>query len=172
MKVRKGSLSEFTLLALEKTIDGLVRMDHFINNPSFYAFGGGWDYPLEKSGLTQTIRRLREKGLVQFEEQNTNQIIVRLTNLGRDALGDLAALEEEWDGKFRIVIFDIPEPKRVVRDLFRRRLRDWGFKLWQKSVWIGKNNVTKKLRQLISKLEIDNWVAVIESNDPTLKNII
>ncbi len=172
MKIRKGSLSEFTLLALEKTVDGIIRIDHFINNPNLYAYGGGWDYPLQRSKLTQTIRRLRGKGLVQFEKEKADQVIIKLTGLGRDALGDLAALGEEWDGKWRIVVFDIPEPNRVIRGLFRRRLREWGFKSWQKSVWIGKNNVTEKLRQLISRLGIDKWVAVIESEDTFLKNII
>lgn len=172
MKIRKGSLSEYTLLALEKTVDGMARVDHFINNPSFYAYGGGWDYSLKKSELAQAIKRLRGRGLVEFERKSTDLIIVKLTTLGRDALGNLTALGEEWDGKFRIVIFDIPEPKRVVRDLLRRRLRDWGFKPWQRSVWISKNNVTEKLRLLIDKLQIREWVAVIESDDASLKNII
>lgn len=61
---------------------------------------------------------------------------------------------------------------RVVRNLFRRRLKDWEFRNWQRSVWITKKNVTQKLRELISDLEIDQWVAVVESNDPALHNII
>ena len=107
-----------------------------------------------------------------YEKSKTRKIILKLTSLGNDALSDIGVIEREWDGIFRIVIFDIPEQKRIIRDLFRRRLRDWGFRIWQKSVWVSKNNVTDKLRQLIGKLEIKDWVAVVESKDPSLKNII
>lgn len=172
MKIRKKSLSEFTLLALEKAIDGSIRINHLLNNPSFYAYKGGWDYQLKKSELAQAIKRLREKGLIEYEGDKTNQIIMKLTSLGKDALGHLSILlEENWDGKFRLVIFDIPEQKRTVRNLLRRRLKDWGFKNWQKSVWVGRHDVTDKLRQLIKNLGIKDWVAVVESSDPTLDSL-
>lgn len=172
MKIKKGSLSEYSLLVLEKAIDGCVRFDDLIHHTHSYAWGSSWDKQLKKSALSQALKRLREKGLVEYEDGKTSKIIIQLTNLGKEALGNLIFIENEWDGKFRIVIFDIPESKSVIRNLFRRRLRDWGFKAWQKSVWVSKNNVTEKIRNLINKLEIKDWVAVIESDDPTLKNII
>ena len=172
MKIRKGSLSEFMLLALEKTIDGYIRFDDLIHHSGRYAYGGGWDQSIKKSELSQAVKRLRERGLIAYEEDRTKQMIIKLTNLGRDALGDLVVLQKDWDGKFRIVLFDIPESKEVIRDLFRRRLKDWGFKMWQRSVWISKNNVTERLRKLIDKMEIKDWVAVIESDDSTLKTLL
>lgn len=171
MKIRQRSLSEFTLLALEKAIDGSIRINHLLNKPSFYAYKGGWDYPLKKTQLARAIKRLREKGLIEYEQDKTSQIVMKLTSLGKDALGHMSILEESWDGKFRLVIFDIPEQKRAVRNLFRRRLKDWGFKNWQKSVWVGRHNVTDKLKQLIANLGIKDWVAVVESSDPTLESL-
>lgn len=172
MKIRKGSLSEFTLLALEKAIDGYVKFDDLIHHPGKYAYGDGWDRPIKKSFLSQAVSRLKEKGLVEYEDNKTDQIIVKLTALGREALGDLAVLEQKWDGKFRIVIFDIPENKSVVRGLFRRRLKDWRFTMCQRSVWITKSDVTDKLRKLIERLKIKDWVAVIESDDTSIKTLM
>ena len=172
MKIKKGSLSEFALLALEKAIDGYIRYDDLIHHSRSYAWGGGWDKALKKSLLSQAIKRLKDKGLIEYEDHKRSQIIIKLTALGRDALGDLATLEKGWDGKFRIVVFDIPESNSAVRNLFRRRLKDWGFRGWQQSVWISKHNVTERLKLLIDKLGIKDWVAVIESEDPSLKNII
>ncbi len=134
MWVKKNSLSYFILLALEKTIDGYVRLEDFLFNPGYYAYGNGWKFPSDKSELSQAIKRLRERGLVLKDTANTDQVILRLTDMGREALG--INPEEEWDGKYRIVIFDIPEQKRVIRNLFRRRLKEWGFRRWQQSVWI------------------------------------
>ena len=172
MKIRKGSLSEFTLIALEKTIDGYLKFDDLIHNPGKYAYGDGWERPLKKSFLSQALRRLKVKGLIEYEVDKTNKTILKLTSLGRESLGDLDSLQEEWDGKYRIIIFDIPENKRVIRGLFRRRLKDWRFTMCQRSVWISKNNVTDKLKKLIEKLEIKDWVAVIESEDPSIKTLM
>lgn len=168
MKVRKGSLSEFVLLALEKAVDGYVRVDDFINNPRRYAFGN--PESLKKSSLAEALRRLRVGGLVE-KDINEGDVIYKLTTLGKVSIFPRFE-EKHWDGKYRIVVFDIPENKRVVRDLFRRRLKNWGFIVWQKSVWVTRNNITQKLRDLIRELKIEDWVAVIESSDPVLKHII
>lgn len=166
MGIQKNSLSYFILLALEKTIDGFVRVDDFINNPKNYAFGS--EREPDKSELSQAIKRLRERSLIIRDVDNTNQIILKLTDLGQKALN--IEPEEEWDGKWRVVIFDIPEQKRVIRNLFRRRLKEWGFKRWQQSVWVTKRNVTKKLKLLIYDLKIEDWIAVIESEDIIIGN--
>ena len=172
MKARKGSSTELILLALEKSIDGFVRFLDFAYNPRGYAYGGRDGYPLKKTSMAIALKRMREKGLVEFEEDETNQIVVKLTNLGKDALGELASIDDNWDGVWRMVIFDIPESKRGVRDQLRRRLKDWGFNFLQKSVCFGKANVTQKLRELIRRLGIEEWVVVIESNDSTLNTLL
>ena len=172
MKVRKGSHTEYVLLVLEKSVDGLARFADFMDKPHWYGKGYGWGTPIKKSGLSTAIKSLRQKGLVEFEDDQTDQILVKLTELGKDALGDLSVYEAEWDKKWRVVIFDVPETKRAVRDHLRRRLKDWGFRQWQRSVWVSKMNVTDKLRQLITKLEVDDFVAVIESSDPVLDKLL
>jgi DNA-binding transcriptional regulator PaaX len=163
MKIRKGSLSYHLLTILEKSIDGLVRLDDMVYNSHRYMAG----LPkLKKSTLSEAIRRLREAGFIE-KSVDKRKIILKLSSLGREYLD----LDEKWDGKIRIVIWDVPESKRTVRDLFRRRLKDWGFVSWQRSVWVSKKNITSRLRNLIKELGIERWVAVIESDDPTLVHI-
>lgn len=157
---RKGSLSYFVLTALEKTIDGYIRLEDFLYNPGYYAYGDGWDYPLKKSELARTIKRLRDRGLVE-EVKLKEDIILKLTSAGED-LGSNEP--KEWDGKWRIVMFDIPEEKRVIRNLFRRNLKKWGFKHLQKSVWVSKKDVFEKLTNYIKDLGIERWVTVIEAD--------
>lgn len=167
VRVKKNSLSYFILLALEKSVDGYVRFEDF----TYHHYRYKWGIPeLKKSELSQAFKRLRERGLIIKENIDTDKIVLKLTEIGREALGE--DVNEEWDGKYRIVIFDIPEQKRVIRNLFRRRLIAWGFKRWQQSVWITKRNVTKKLRLLIADLKIDDWIAVIESEDAFIENKI
>lgn len=162
MKISKKSLSSAILLALEKTVDGYVRLEDFSSKTYLYA--QGYDRQLKKSRLSQEIKRLRERGLI---EQNIAEdaILVKLTELGRDTLGPKEVNEQDWDRKYRIVIFDIPEDKRRIRDLFRRRLKHWGFKIWQQSVWVTKNNITDKLRKSVTELGLEKWVAILESDN-------
>jgi len=167
MKVYKKSLAQFVLIVLEKSIDGYVRVEDFAQHHYRYFYGAP---ELKKSSLAAAIARLRQGGLVQIKSKRSD-ILVKLTKLGKESLNDFNLDDQPWDGKWRIVIFDIPETQRVVRDLFRRRLKDWGFRNFQQSVWVTKKNVTGKMRKLINKLEIDDWVAVIESEDKALSNI-
>ena len=41
-----------------------------------------------------------------------------------------------WDGKWRVVMYDVPESKKVARDAIRFKIKGVGFKEWQKSVFI------------------------------------
>ncbi len=42
----------------------------------------------------------------------------------------------KWDGRWRILIFDIPEKRRWIRDRIRDTLHAVGFKQLQRSVWV------------------------------------
>lgn len=163
MEIKRGSLSHILLTALEKTVDGVVRANDLVNNPGYYAYGGGWDYPLNKSTLSKAIARLKKKGFIEADKTDTGQTILKLTDEGKTMVLLTSDNEEDWDGKWRVVIFDIPEQKRLIRDLFRRNLKKWGFKYLQKSVWISKKNITDKLFGYIRDLGIEKWVWVFES---------
>ncbi len=166
---RKGSLSWWVLLALEKTVDGTVYFNEFVNNPGYWAYGTGKD--VKKSEIARVLKRLRENGLVE-EIKLKDDIIFKLTLAGEELTG---SDPKEWDGKWRIVVFDIPEQKRLVRDLFRRNLKKWGFKHLQRSVWISKRDVFDKLTSYIQELGIEKWVSVIEADklipQPVLTNM-
>ncbi|QQG43429.1 MAG: hypothetical protein HYW45_00225 [Candidatus Daviesbacteria bacterium] len=162
---KKKSLSKLILLILEKTVDGYVRFDDLIHKPKYYAWGSGWDYPLNKSALSNAIRRLRENGLIDFVDDET--LVIKLTDKGKEkaVLTKLLINEDKWDGKWRIVIFDIPEKRRVVRDLLRQKLKSWEFLPWQQSVWVTKKDCTKPLREFIKSIGIKDWVKVIETDN-------
>lgn len=163
MGLQKKGLSFYILFVLEKTIDGYVRFDDLIHHSYSYAWGSGWEYPLKKSALSKAIARLREKDFIETDKSETGRLILKLTDEGRTAILLGQENVDNWDGKWRIVIFDIPEQKRLIRDLFRRNLKKWGFRHLQKSVWISKKNVMEKLFSYIKDLGVEKWVWVFES---------
>ena len=44
--------------------------------------------------------------------------------------------KKKWDGKWRIVIFDVWEKARSSRDSLRYEIKNFGFRQLQRSVWI------------------------------------
>lgn len=159
MGVYKKSLAKAILLVLEKAVDGYVRLEDFAYHHYRYHYGVP---DLKRSSLSQALKRLREGGLIE-QVKLRDDVVIRLTDAGRDLLGDKFE-EKNWDGKWRVVLFDIPEEKRIIRNLFRRNLKKWGFKHLQKSVWISKRNIFDKLESYIKDLSIEKWVIVMEVN--------
>lgn len=162
---KKITVSDFILLALEKSIDGFIRFEDFASNPGYYAYWDGWNYPLKKNSLSQALRRLRLYGYIDLEEYN-NKLVLKLTDTGKlEALLRKILLDDKWDGKWRIIIFDIPEKHKKIRDVLRSKLKTWGLVPWQKSVWASKKDVTKLLREFVKKIGIEKWVVILESTD-------
>lgn len=163
MSGKKRALTKAVLLALEKAVDGIVRLEDFTTHSYIYAHG--YDRPLKKSSLAKALKRLRERGFIE-KEYDEEKIIFKLTQAGYDFLYFSKSDDEiKWDGKWKLVIFDVPENKRGIRDVLRSRLKLWGFTPWQQSVWASKKNVTQKLRQLVKDLGIEDWVLVVESDN-------
>jgi len=156
-------LRDSILLALEKAVDGFVVFADFYDNPRRFVWYGPRDLP--KSNLSVVLFRLRKQGFIEKTKEE-GKIILRLTQAGSDwLLKRLVYDEEKWDGIWRLVVFDIPESHRRVRDALRRRLKEWGFRSWQKSVWACRKPLTGALRDLVKQLRVEDWVLVIESNN-------
>ncbi|MCL5784645.1 MAG: hypothetical protein M1142_04825 [Patescibacteria group bacterium] len=157
MNVKKG-ISDLVLLTLEKSIDGYVIFEDFIYNPLL-------ERPVKKSALSQALKRLREGGLIEL--LSDEKLAYRLTDKGKEkaVLASLKFSEKEWDGKWRLVIFDVPEKRRQARDLLRSKLKQWGFIIFQQSVWGTKKNCTKAIRDFIKSVGIEDWVMVVESDN-------
>ena len=87
------------------------------------------------------ISRLKSQGLIEFLNKNGKNFI-RLTEKGKQRLAKYQLQEavikkpKRWDRKWRIVIFDIREEKKAIRDLLRRELINLGFVKLQNSVWV------------------------------------
>jgi len=89
----------------------------------------------------QALARLEKKGLVEIGLRRGKPTVV-LTDTGHDRIEEILFEEYQvpepafWDGKWRIVLFDIPEARRSKRDELRRFLEQAGFKRLQDSAWV------------------------------------
>lgn len=87
-----------------------------------------------KKNMSSTLSKLKEKGLVKIEGGK-----ISLTEKGEKFLRPetiSVPRPKRWDRKWRVVIFDIPERKRLSRDKLRNLLQLLGFLKIQDSVWV------------------------------------
>lgn len=77
---------------------------------------------------------------------------LRLTSFGQKSLSRDFALDrlgKRWDGRWVVVIFDIPEQDRWVRDKLRPDLYSLGFRMLQESVWISPFPIAEDIREYL-----------------------
>lgn len=95
----------------------------------------------ESKKIYDTFYKLNKSGYIRIERRN-HQIHISLTNEGKKKAGrfQIDSLKinkpKKWDQKWRVVIFDISQLKRLQRNAFRGKLKELGFYLLQKSVWV------------------------------------
>lgn len=93
------------------------------------------------SYLRQTIKRLRKQKMVEIADENGKQV-VKLSQNGKHrilkyALDELEIIKpSNWDVKWRLVIYDIPNRKRYLQTLVRETLKRLGFLQLQESVYL------------------------------------
>ncbi|MCH8986944.1 hypothetical protein IIA94_02120 [Patescibacteria group bacterium] len=92
-----------------------------------------------------TFYRLRKEGAIDIQKKN-HQIYISLTEEGKKRAGrfqinDLNITKpKKWDGKWRLILFDVEEAHRIKRNSLRGLLRGLELYQLQKSVWIHPYN--------------------------------
>lgn len=97
--------------------------------------------PFERYDVDRALKRLIRNGFVE-EVAHGRTVRCQITDRGREYLMrcELAHAEfippKKWDGKWRLVVFDVPERWRYLRDNLRGHLVRLGLYPIQKSVWL------------------------------------
>lgn len=86
------------------------------------------------------LGRLVAKGLITFVEKDGKRL-ARITEKGELILQmetekQAMTKKRKWDRRWRVVIFDIPERRKNIRDRLRLFMSEYGFARLQDSVWI------------------------------------
>lgn len=130
-----GTLSVTGILAVALVAPNALRLFDYLN-------------PISRSNtirfnqrIAQALLRLERRGLIHITGEGRKREI-HLTTQGEKLINDLYTgayvipLPVRWDGKWRLVMFDVPEKRKKVRDTLRMLLRSAGFIHFQDSAWI------------------------------------
>ncbi len=117
------------------------------------------------------IGKLLSRGLIKIVKNKTGQNCLAITEQGKFILKKYEFLEKglpvpkRWDGKYRLVIFDIKEWKRNTRDNLRRWLLNLGFVRLQNSVWVYPYDCAEIIALLKSDFRIGKEILYITAEN-------
>lgn len=91
--------------------------------------------------IERALRRLIQGGFIERKSKG-GDTVVSLTSLGHTRLKTInlqnarIKIPPRWDGRWRLVFFDIPHARGPQRDAIRKKLKELGFLQIQKSVYL------------------------------------
>lgn len=121
--------------------------------------------------INEALRYLKSRKLIHIQRQYQKEVFT-LTKIGWFRARKLAKSfgiqkPTKWDGKWRIVIFDIPEEKKKKREVFRHILKNLGLANVQKSIWVHPYHCHDQIFSIAGEMFIKPYVRYIVAEEIT-----
>ena len=123
---------------------------------------------IDKRSLERSINSLYRSKLVSEKNNKDGTTTLILSSAGKRLaltydLDNLVIPRQLWDKKWRIVIFDIPEKLKPVREILRFHLKRMGLRELQQSVFVLPFECSKEVEYLIEFHNVRRFVRYIEA---------
>ena len=124
-----------------------------------------------KRQINDSINYLRRQNLIEYICDKNGRTIVRITRKGETKLRaftiDLIEIktQKKWDGKWRLVMFDIPMRFTKGREALRYHLKDLNFFQFQKSAWIYPYPCADEIIFIADFFGVGKYVEVLTIDD-------
>ncbi|MFZ1249630.1 MAG: hypothetical protein WAQ24_04915 [Candidatus Saccharimonadales bacterium] len=113
----------------------------------------------------RVIRYMKQQGLLAGNYEHGLQVTEKARKrLARSEFRDrqVRALQQ-WDGYWRIVLYDVPEDQKSARDALGHQLRRFGCFQLQKSTWITPFPCRDDIVQISTHYGVDSYVTYFEA---------
>lgn len=137
-KITLVVLSVLALATLPVLVAGAGAMGNAVQ--VFKMFNGSKKY--SKSQIKSAFQNLHRQKLIEYINDKNGKSIVRITQKGQTRLRAFSIetmkikTPKAWDGKWRLVMYDLPLRFKKGRNALRYHLMELGFLQFQKSAWI------------------------------------
>jgi len=134
-----------------------------LTRPTFRNLTNSYESWAYRNGLVRQVAALEKQQLIERNSAAPDDRVYRLTWQGRlHVLGGRdpqARWSREWDGRWRLVLFDVPTAQNTHRTRLRRYLRGKGFGYLQNSVWITPDSLAEE-RQILGggKINVESLI--------------
>ena len=156
MKKKKVTLPAAILLTLFMFVDSMPRP--FEGKTGY--FKRVWGGKLSYRAYWLALNRLEEKGWIKIFKEHKDEF-VKLTEAGQlQALLMKAKMPipKKWDGKWRMVIYDIPEDSKEYREMFRKLLKQNGFYKLQASVFVSPYPLNREALTYLKQTGLSKYI--------------
>jgi hypothetical protein len=132
----------------------------------------------ERERFLWTVAYLRRRKYISHEEGKDGTIKIVLTEEGRKRalvynLDSLTLLKaKRWDGKWRIIAFDIPESKKMGRHALTEQLKKLGCVMLQRSVWAWPYECKNEIDFIAETFEVGKYVHYIVADSITSEKFL
>jgi DNA-binding transcriptional regulator PaaX len=110
-----------------------------------------------KKKVYDTLFRLTGQGLVNLNSDRYS--------ISEDGAILIHTIDKKRDNIWKIIIFDIPETKRQVRNVLRSKLTSLGFKKWQNSIWISPYTLAPEIEEELNELAKHFFIRLIKTTE-------
>ena len=111
------------------------------------------------------LRQLRQQKLItedyEFGIRTTKKAEVRLEKRRIKEL--TLPTRVSWDGRWRMIFFDIPEKHKAQRDAFAAHITALGFKVLQRSVFVYPFDSRKQVEDITNYYSVGKYVSYVEA---------
>lgn len=118
----------------------------------------------KKSNFLQTVlRNLKTHDIEKVLKDG--MVYLRLTSIGKTKVYrdfPILSLTRSWNKHWVIVVFDIEEKTKVIRNRFRDKLKSLGFGMLQKSIWISPLDIGEDMREVIHSIGLSKNAYVMQ----------
>ena len=155
--------SEFIKNFLEGLGDLSTFPGDFINHLPPYKGAGGGKYFHRKSYYG--LKKLERRKIIRRVSSERYAFTKKGEKWRKQTLRKYFGLRvDRWDGKWRIVIFDIPQKLHTKRVSFTRKLKQLGFYPIQKSVYVLPYFCEEEVGSFVGALKIAKYVSIIRAD--------
>lgn len=126
---------------------------------------------INERNLREAIKRLYRSKLIDYRENKDGSVNLILTDDGKDKIlkYDIDKMEIKkpvhWDNLWRMVIFDIPEDKKMGRNALNIKLKELGFYPMQKSVFVHPYECKDEIDFITELFELTPYVRFLRIKD-------
>ena len=177
-KYTKGEIAKIVLAACAAGAITLIAITMPGIGPMFKLFMPRKTY--EKKQLQQSFKKLVNGGYLRIDTDPKGRKVIVVTEKGNKRLvktqvDDLYIKKaKSWDGKWRLVIFDIPEEKKIARNAMTQKLKSLGMYSLQRSTFVFPYKCKEEVDFIATYYNVSDCVYFIEAqkieNDQLIKN--
>lgn len=146
----------YTTLASPRTV-------YEVMHPDIVKFKREYERKRAKTSFRQFLYYLQKQGYIKISPTIHGRGVL-LTVKGEEKVLEIKRKhqqrEKRKDGKWQMIIFDIPEKYRLVRNILRSFLLDVGYQKLQHSVWVCPYEVSEETEKAVREYRVEKYVKI------------